>query len=71
MCESVKVQLYRRLQWTGHAWHSRHEDAMGDPPSPRPGGAPCRSTDTKLLQALWVQWHPRTPRGTGVATLRV
>ena len=22
MCESVKVQLYRRLQWTGHAWHS-------------------------------------------------
>jgi hypothetical protein len=37
MCESVKVQLYRRLQWTGHAWHSRHEDAMGDPPSPRPG----------------------------------
>ena len=28
MCESVKVQLYRRLQWTGHAWHSRHEDAM-------------------------------------------
>jgi hypothetical protein len=22
MCECVKVQLYRRLQWTGHAWHS-------------------------------------------------
>ena len=43
MCESVKVQLYRRLQWTGHAWHSRHEDAMVDPPSPRPGGARARA----------------------------
>jgi hypothetical protein len=49
MCESVKVQLYRRLQWTGHAWHSRHEDAMrrwGILPLPGRGAVPVDGHET-------------------------